>query len=147
MRARPHQQGTTRVCQSYSSHHRRARVRRVRRQVHRWRSAGTPAHLVTLRASDFSSALPFVGAQSEEALIPTCFSLSPSSSPPCHIEIHTQSGGVRPFGISTLVIGFDDGKPRLFQTDPSGTHSAEWKVRACRTHPLTLYQSLARSRS
>jgi 20S proteasome subunit alpha 4 len=35
---------------------------------------------------------------------------------------------VRPFGISTLVIGFDqDGVARLYQTDPSGTYSA-WKV-------------------
>ncbi len=40
---------------------------------------------------------------------------------------YTQSGGVRPFGISTLLIGFDHGVPRLFQTDPSGTY-AEWKV-------------------
>jgi len=46
----------------------------------------------------------------------------------------TQSGGVRPFGISVLVVGFDDlgveGKvPRVFQTDPSGTFS-EWKANA-----------------
>ncbi len=35
---------------------------------------------------------------------------------------------MRPFGISTLIVGFDqDGTPRLYQTDPSGTYS-EWKV-------------------
>lgn len=43
---------------------------------------------------------------------------------------YTQSGGVRPFGISTLIIGYDvDGSPRLFQTDPSGLFS-EWKANA-----------------
>lgn len=42
---------------------------------------------------------------------------------------YTQSGGVRPFGISTLIIGFDpnDTKPRLYMTEPSGIYS-EWKV-------------------
>jgi 20S proteasome subunit alpha 4 len=40
---------------------------------------------------------------------------------------YTQSGGVRPFGISTLLCGFDHGKAKLLQTDPSGTYS-EWKA-------------------
>lgn len=44
---------------------------------------------------------------------------------------YTQSGGVRPFGISTLLIGFDpnDTRPRLYQTEPSGMYSA-WKASA-----------------
>ena len=39
---------------------------------------------------------------------------------------YTQSGGVRPFGISTLIVGFDpnDKTPRLYQTEPSGIYSA-----------------------
>ena len=41
---------------------------------------------------------------------------------------YTQSNGRRPFGISTLIVGFDyDGTPHLYQTDPSGTYHA-WKV-------------------
>lgn len=42
---------------------------------------------------------------------------------------YTQSGGVRPFGISTLIVGFDknDQTPRLYQTEPSGIYSA-WFV-------------------
>jgi 20S proteasome alpha/beta subunit len=36
---------------------------------------------------------------------------------------------VRPFGIATLIVGFDphDTTPRLYQTEPSGIYSA-WKV-------------------
>ncbi|KAI5012493.1 hypothetical protein ZWY2020_024759 [Hordeum vulgare] len=39
---------------------------------------------------------------------------------------YTQSGGVRPFGLSTLILGFDPytDKPALYQTDPSGTFSS-----------------------
>ncbi len=37
---------------------------------------------------------------------------------------------MRPFGISTLIVGFDSDKvPKLYQTDPSGIHSA-WKANA-----------------
>jgi len=42
---------------------------------------------------------------------------------------YTQSGGVRPFGISTFLVGFDGGVPKLYQTDPSGTY-ANWKANA-----------------
>ena len=43
---------------------------------------------------------------------------------------YTQSGGVRPFGVSNLVGGFDlDGTPRLYTTEPSGAFSA-WKANA-----------------
>jgi 20S proteasome subunit alpha 4 len=39
---------------------------------------------------------------------------------------YTQAGGVRPFGLSTLIVGFDSGSkiPRLYQTEPSGIYSA-----------------------
>lgn len=42
----------------------------------------------------------------------------------------TQRGGRRPFGLSTLITGFDrDGSAHLYQTDPSGTYS-EWQANA-----------------
>lgn len=45
-----------------------------------------------------------------------------------YLQKYTQSNGRRPFGLSTLIMGFDfDGTPRLYQTDPSGTYH-EWKV-------------------
>ena len=44
---------------------------------------------------------------------------------------YTQSGGVRPFGISTLIAGFDPQSrtPQLFHTEPSGIFSG-WKANA-----------------
>ncbi|GMI52750.1 hypothetical protein ScalyP_jg7252 [Parmales sp. scaly parma] len=42
---------------------------------------------------------------------------------------YTQRGGVRPFGISTMMGGFDGDKACLMQTDPAGTFS-EWKANA-----------------
>jgi len=35
-------------------------------------------------------------------------------------QICTQSGGLRPFGVSILVGGIDGNKPTLFETDPTG---------------------------
>ena len=43
---------------------------------------------------------------------------------------YTQRGGVRPFGISGLIAGFNKGKPHLYYTDPSGSFS-EWKAHSC----------------
>lgn len=44
---------------------------------------------------------------------------------------YTQSGGVRPFGIATIIAGFDsnDNVPKLYQTEPSGVYNA-WKAHA-----------------
>ena len=42
---------------------------------------------------------------------------------------YTQKGGVRPFGISTFIAGFEGGVPHFYQTEPSGAMS-EWKANA-----------------
>src|SRR3989339_1432281 len=35
-------------------------------------------------------------------------------------QICTQSGGLRPFGVSLLIAGIEDHTPRLYETDPTG---------------------------
>ncbi len=43
---------------------------------------------------------------------------------------YTQRGGVRPFGIASLLAGFTTtGTPQLWHTDPTGVYS-RWAVRA-----------------
>jgi 20S proteasome subunit alpha 4 len=58
---------------------------------------------------------------------------------------YTQSNGRRPFGLSTLIIGFDfDGTPRLYSTDPSGTHF-EWMSNAIGRSAKTVREFLEKS--
>lgn len=47
------------------------------------------------------------------------------------MQEYTQSGGVRPFGVSLLIAGWDadEGSPYLYQCDPSGAYFA-WKATA-----------------
>jgi len=44
-----------------------------------------------------------------------------------HIQENTQRGGTRPYGAALLIGGIDNGEPRLFAADPSGTPN-EWKA-------------------
>merc|ERR1712212_840422 len=45
------------------------------------------------------------------------------------MQEYTQSGGVRPFGVSLLICGWDNGRPYVFQCDPSGAYFP-WKATA-----------------
>ncbi|MFB6111112.1 MAG: archaeal proteasome endopeptidase complex subunit alpha [Halobacteriaceae archaeon] len=46
-----------------------------------------------------------------------------------NIQEYTQMGGTRPFGVSLLIGGVEDGTPHLYEADPSGNPTA-WKARA-----------------
>lgn len=46
-----------------------------------------------------------------------------------NIQEYTQMGGTRPFGVSLLIGGVQDGEPALFEADPSGNPTS-WKARA-----------------
>ena len=46
-----------------------------------------------------------------------------------NINIFLSYSGVRPFGVSLLICGWDEGRPYLFQCDPSGAYFA-WKATA-----------------
>lgn len=45
------------------------------------------------------------------------------------MQEYTQTGGVRPFGVSLLVAGWDNGRGYVFQCDPSGAYFP-WKATA-----------------
>ncbi|XP_038118996.1 proteasome subunit alpha type-2-like [Culex quinquefasciatus] len=45
------------------------------------------------------------------------------------MQEYTQSGGVRPFGVSLLICGWDEDRPYLFQCNPSGAYFA-WMATA-----------------
>ncbi|MBR9679846.1 MAG: archaeal proteasome endopeptidase complex subunit alpha [Candidatus Altiarchaeota archaeon] len=45
-----------------------------------------------------------------------------------YMQLFTQYGGLRPFGVTILIGGYDN-KPKLFEVDPSGTPT-EWKATA-----------------
>ncbi|ODV96397.1 hypothetical protein PACTADRAFT_41443, partial [Pachysolen tannophilus NRRL Y-2460] len=59
---------------------------------------------------------------------------------------YTQSGGVRPFGIATLIAGFDnnDTVPKLYSTDPSGVYNS-WKANSIGRSSKTVREFLEKN--
>merc|ERR1719265_3100304 len=51
---------------------------------------------------------------------------------------------MRPFGITTLLAGFDGDEPQLYRTRPAGTHTA-WKAIATGRGATTLRQYLEKN--
>ena len=45
------------------------------------------------------------------------------------IQVYTQHGGIRPFGVSLIIAGVDSTGPKLLTTDPSGSYRG-YKARA-----------------
>jgi 20S proteasome subunit alpha 4 len=55
---------------------------------------------------------------------------------------YTQSGGVRPFGVSTLICGFDlTNQAHIYETMPNGAY-AEWKAKTIGRHEQTVMEFL-----
>jgi 20S proteasome subunit alpha 4 len=57
---------------------------------------------------------------------------------------YTQKGGVRPFGISTFMCGFEGKEPKLYVTEPSGAYSL-WKANAIGRNSKTLREYLEKN--
>ncbi|KAH3898849.1 proteasome core particle subunit alpha 4 SCDLUD_005188 [Saccharomycodes ludwigii] len=61
---------------------------------------------------------------------------------------YTQSGGVRPFGVSTFIAGFDHKNstngPKLFKTEPSGIYS-EWVAHSIGRNSKTVCEFLEKT--
>jgi 20S proteasome subunit alpha 4 len=51
---------------------------------------------------------------------------------------------VRPFGISTFIIGFEGKEPKLYQTEPSGAYSL-WKANAIGRNSKNLREFLEKN--
>ncbi len=72
-----------------------------------------------------SAALP---QRSAHTLAP-CPGQRPAKGVRVFAVVSVESGGVRPFGVSLMLAGFDDNGPQLYQIDPSGSYFA-WKASA-----------------